>query len=294
MGQASGASSAIDVIAVERGIGAQGRQNGAHERRVVEQFGRNAFAGAATRPATARRQGAGGGTWLRRYCGARAPEAISSAAAAGRAAAAARASSNATTAPMLWPKKAKGCARYGSMASASAATSGAMRSNGASARRDSRPGRRTGTMARERAPSARRRRRPRAGNQNRRGPSTASAPGNQAAARRPLAQPQRQQAAPLGRESLRRPGRPWRPRPRLPRTAPAAQSLQQALERLDGQVRGIRQRRARAIAARSPRNARGPRAAAPAPRATGRCPAAALRPPAPSARPAAAGTSRSG
>ena len=62
----------IDVVAVERGIGFQRRQDGAHERRVVEHFGRNALQAAQFVEELARREGAGGGTWLRRNCGARA------------------------------------------------------------------------------------------------------------------------------------------------------------------------------------------------------------------------------
>ena len=202
---------------------------------------------------------------------------------ADRAGAGAASSSKATAAPMLCPKKANGWPRYGSMASASASTSGAMRSKGASASRDSRPGRRTGNVGNaDRAA----RRRAAAGVRKPEEPGRlhgvdAGEPGG---GRRPLAEAEGEQAALVSGESS------WRPRLDACGGRAVAAATACGFCRADAsngstrQIPRVLQRRL----ARSPRDlarsARGRSAAARAPRATVRYPAAAPPPPAPSAR----------
>ena len=223
---------------------------------------------------------------MRRNCGARAPDATSSFGAAGRAAA--------TAAPARTPPPRPCCGRR--TRTAAPGTAGWHRPAPPPAapcartalRRCALPGPAAapGRLAGERP--CRRPRLPRAGNQNSRSPSTASAPGNQAeAGARFRSRSASRRRLSGDRASLTGPA-PDLPSPRV--RAAATRLRSKLFERLHAQPRGILQRRR----ARGPRDLFPMRAVRqqtrPAPRATARSPAAAPPPPAPSARPAAAGT----
>ena len=101
----------VDVIAIQRGVGFERGQDGAHQRRVAEHFRRDALQAAQFfEEGFARRRG-------RRHVMAaklrRARAGGDQHARAGDATRrrSSRASSKATTAPMLWPKNAKGRSR---------------------------------------------------------------------------------------------------------------------------------------------------------------------------------------
>ena len=110
-GRGSGASSGVDVVAVQGGVGFERGQDGAHQGRVVEHFRRDAAEGGAVPRGRLRAWARAAARGWRRNCGARAPEAISMPGRGRARRRSSRASSKATTAPMLWPKKAKGRSR---------------------------------------------------------------------------------------------------------------------------------------------------------------------------------------